>query len=429
MQEKKRIALVCANKLRSLDGLVYLKIELEKKDHTIKIFNFGGHTNFIKMEKFLPHVLVIPTILEKTMREFSKSLKKCGSKIIELKGEGIFNELNEKHNANAYEDCSFLDAEIVWGETLKKLLLEYSNIPKEKVFVCGCPRFDIYSNKNLSLSKADFCQKYNLNKKNKIISYATGFCGADSTQKEIKNSYNKANLDLHKISKMRQNLRANGFSSIIKLAKEFSNINFIIKVHPFELIDFYIKNKPKNLSNLVILKNEKINNIINVTDIFIHSNSITSVESWFKNLPTICLYLGGDKKTLSRFVKGGDFVENYEDLREKITYYLDGNSITKEKLSFRKKFIKEDLYKIDGKAAERIAVVMDNIAKTAPLKLKKLNMPFFLNFSKFKYLLRKIFRIPDDRSLLFLKKHKGYYSMAVRNRDILEREKYFRERV
>jgi len=421
---KKKIALICANKLRDLDGLIYLKFKLEKKGYIVQIFNFASHSNFVDIFYFAPHILVIPTILEKSMREFSKFLKNYGTKIIELKSEGLFSERDEEEGYNKFEDSSFLDGEIAWGTRMKSGLLKNSNLQEKKIFICGHPRFDIYTKKRFHLSKENFCKKYDLNKKNKIISCATGFAPADFTKKQIKKAYNKSNSNLYLITKKYKILRAKFFYSITKLAKEFPKIIFIIKIHPYESSKFYIQNKPKDTKNLIILKKEKIGNIISFTDIFIHTNSTSSVEAWLHNLymPTISFYPDVSKKMLIESIGGGDFIENYECLKERVMHYLTGNLISEVKLNFRKNFIKKNFYKIDGKSSERAANVIDKIAITARLNSKKLKIPFFIHFLKFKLLIRKVLKIPEDRSLLFLKKHKDYWDRIATNKEILDRE-------
>jgi len=417
----KRIAIVCANKLRDLDGLVYLKILLENKGHTVKIFNFGGHTNFNDMANFKPHVFIFSTVLEKNMTKFSRALKKAGTKIIELRTEGITSKFLEDLGTSKYIDISYLDAQIVWGEKLKRLLLKNSNVPKEKVFVCGCIRMDFYKFNGRFLKKKEFQEKHHLNS-NKIISYATGFSLADCSNEEINKISNKRDVDFFRYANLMKTFRKKAYKFIIQLSKDFPEVNFIIKVHPYEKKEYYIQNKPENLSNLLILQEEKINNVINVSEVYIHSNSVSSLEAWFKKIPTICLYPKKDFGTLIDAIAGGDHIEDYGKLKQKISKYLSGEPISKKILNLRNKFIQDHLYKIDGKSTERTVEVVDRIAKKAG-KVKKPNMPIFLNLQKIKLLIRKILDVPDNRSLFFFKKHNKYYNLIANSKEIQDTEK------
>lgn len=429
-ESKKRIALFCINKQRDLDGLIFLKIELEKKGHEVKIFNHEDRSVFLKLMRYLPHTIVIGTILDPKIRKYSRIFKEMGSKIIESRAEGIFIKTHEKIQSNKYEDTTFLDAEIVWGENLKKLLLKYSNIPENKIYICGCPRFDIHNKKEFLVSKEEFYKEHNLNKDNKIITFATNFPFADRKGKVLRGTYHKdRDYDLFGFADLQDKERKTIFSTTIKLAKEFKNINFIVKVHPSEVLDFYVENKPKEISNLAIIQNEKIYNIFNITDILIHSNTTTSIEAWFNNLPVICLYYfkneNKDDVYFNPGNKGGDIVKTYQELKEKINYYLDNNPINEEILNFRRNFIDEYLYKVDGNSTKRVTEIINKTTEGTG----EITEEFYFTIEiplRFRLFIRKILKIPNNKSL-FGREHKGYFSRVATEEEILEKENYWRK--
>lgn len=429
----KRIALLNVDKSRDLWGTINLKFELEKKGNIVKIFPYEGADIFSRIEEFFPHVLVVTTVIGTRWDDFSKYLKKYGTKIVELKAEGITVSYNEKFRTNAFVDSSFLDAELCWGEKLKKAIIKNSNISKEKVLISGHPRFDIYKKRPFNLSKKEFCKKYNLNEKKKIITFATSFPHADLTEKEKKeiDKLHKGK-DIFNISKNFAITRKKFFKSVLKLAKNFPEINILVKIHPAENKEFYTKRIEKETKNVLALREEKINNVLNVTEIYIHSNSTSSIESWFIdiNLPVINFYLNEYKSDalLIDAVEGQDFIKDYNQLEKKIRKYLDGEKIDKKKLEFRKQFIKDNFFKADGNSGKRAAKIINKLASESKLK-NKTKKGFLNNYDKIKLIIRKLLKIPDHRSLILLREHQGYIKRVATEDDIKKAEEDFKIKI
>ena len=184
--KKRRILLFVDHKLRDLFGLVYLKILLEKHGHEAILTNLSSGNKNLEILKYRPDAIVIPQMLsefmEKFMENIAKTSKNINSLIVEIPSEGVFlsEEVMEVCSGKD-RDNSLIDLALPWGEVTKELYSDYKKILKEKIIICGNPRFDIYSKplNSLLMSKKDFCDNYNISSKKPLILWATGYPYAD----------------------------------------------------------------------------------------------------------------------------------------------------------------------------------------------------------------------------------------------------------
>lgn len=72
-----------------------------------------------------------------------------------------------------------LDKIFVWSDYMKDEALRFQGYTEDEVSVVGIPQFDFYANKNLLLTREDFCQSVHLDPKKKIILYGSTGCGFD----------------------------------------------------------------------------------------------------------------------------------------------------------------------------------------------------------------------------------------------------------
>ena len=231
------------------------------------------------------------------------------------------------------------DYTFVYSEQVKKLLTKESIYNDEGVLVVGNPRYDLFAHADEIYSKDDILHDYEL-PENKHYILWTAFC---------------------RYLPDGENIRA--LEAIKKSISNLDDIVFLIKPHPNDG-NKYTRMMEKYLD----LPNDRIvllpqmadtNALIYCSDIVITKTSSTANEAVALNKPVIVLDLSGryDKNI---YVETGIALGVYkqEDLTKGIICLLEDDSELKKN---RKGYIKRHLYKIDGKAADRVVNNVANI--------------------------------------------------------------------
>ncbi len=196
---------------------------------------------------------------------------------------------------NGFRNMSFSEY-FVWGKEFKNLLKEFN--PKQKFLVTGSP---FLSSKN----------SYIYSQELKTISFFL----QDTSPLISKKAFLKF------------------FDLIIQTSECFPEKSIIVKEHPSSKLDFYLKEKLLNLSNITFYQSnsQKLNEILESSDITLSIFSSVILESLAKNkVPIICSfsclpkyfpYLVEKKCALEVFTKKealrtiNNFVENPEELK------------------------------------------------------------------------------------------------------------------
>lgn len=220
----------------------------------------------------------------------------------------------------------------VYGQHDYETLINKSIYKPEQIIVSGQPRNDVlfYANKNYS--KEDFLKRYNIPLENKIVLWTTQFdvFSEEETEKSLK--------------------------TVINSIKKIKKVALIIKQHPTEdekitnLIKSYIKDD--EISALLVPKKSDIYEQLFICDLMITKFSTTAMEAVTLNKPVIVLNLSG-KPDLANFVEEGIAlgVYNEKEFIPTVEKLLKNNKLLEEN---RNKYIKKYLYKMDGKATERV---------------------------------------------------------------------------
>jgi len=153
------------------------------------------------------------------------------------------------------------------------------------------------------------------------------------------------------------------FNAVFATIKEFPEALLIIKQHPAEpkrytqMIAHYLKKY--NVSAIIVPKDCDIYELLYICDLMITRHSTTAMEAVALNKPVIILNLSGEPYPVE-YVKEGIALGVYkaEDLKPVIKKLIENNSILAKN---RGKYIKKYLYKIDGKATERIVNLIEDM--------------------------------------------------------------------
>lgn len=238
------------------------------------------------------------------------------------------------------------DITCVWGETEAKQLRQIAGYPENQVIVTGNTRYDVLSNAHNIYSKVEFMKKYNINPESKIILWATQCHGMPMSEN-------------HQY-----------FKEVFEACRNISGVTLIIKQHPGEgaiytqLINKYISQY--NLSIPVIVPDKMVDTteLVYFSDVIINKYSTTGHEAVAFHKPMIIMDFT-ESPDLANYVKEGVGIPVYnpESLLQQIKDVLDGKSDLIEKQDI---YIKNHMYKLDGKSADRIANIISNMILDSP---------------------------------------------------------------
>ena len=224
------------------------------------------------------------------------------------------------------------------GEYFKELK-EYSNVAK-KVVVMGQPRYDILARADKIYDKNKIVSDLGLDPNKKIILWCTQTHGQS--------------LD-ENISSI------NAVYSTMASIKDDAQL--LIKLHPEEDQNAPLYRENTQYQPMILKRDVDTYALLSICDLMITKNSTTAMEAVILNKPVIILNLSGEPDRMN-YVHENVALGVYDpaNLSSAIEKLLDDSSILHEK---REEFIKKYLYKVDGKATERVVTLMKSLLDEA----------------------------------------------------------------
>lgn len=237
--------------------------------------------------------------------------------------------------------CPIPDITAVYGAYHKDLLTKVSAYPEDSVVVTGQPRYDILCHVDKIYSKDKICKKYGIDPNHNIILWATAFHGQDD-EGNIKD-----------------------FKALFETIQNIKDMTLIIKPHPIDrqrhvkMIKDYLNNY--QISVVVSPSSSDTYEQLFICDLMITKDSTTAMEAVALNKPVIVLDLNYKSDAIG-YVKEGVALGVYktEDLKPTIEKLLKNDS---ELAKNRKKYIEKYLYKIDGRATDRVVKLIEEMIK------------------------------------------------------------------
>jgi len=223
------------------------------------------------------------------------------------------------------------DYTLVFGEEDKKWFVK-QGVDKNKLKIIGCPRYD------------SFIDKKQKNKDKKIL--------------YITDSAKSNELPDHHLTKRRQKII---LKVLFKILKKFPEYKLVIKLKPgWEMAELpaIIANQEK-FRNLELIERTDNIKLVNDAEIVVIHQSSMGIEALLLDKPVISFSF----KNLDRFNiyknKGVvDVVYTEKQFERAIRKKIKQN---KEQIFEREKFLKKQLYKLDGKSSERAVNFINKI--------------------------------------------------------------------
>jgi len=329
--------------------------------------------------------------------ELLKSLNKQKGKMYYLHDEGAFYADDNYHEALEMLHNPILMADhvikkvCVWGDYQKNYLDKKIN---EKVTVTGMYRFDLLKDSKFKFKnlKKKYGKSYTLiNTRFPEANLLDGEVGI--FDKRTMSHYINSGLseehaiyDMFKVWKSINESFTHFVYSIYKLVSENKEILFIIRPHPVESPDFY-QTAFGYFSNVIIDNEENICDHILSSDLVIHNECTTGVESVIANKSTIN-FVATKQKHIVGTSDSGILVKNYKELLKAFeglkNKKLNNPVIQNQKYlaNLEKNFLSNH---------KLVEIISNEISYS---KISKLNLYLFWNYAKLKTVIKFLLIMP-----------------------------------
>lgn len=231
----------------------------------------------------------------------------------------------------------FADRMAVEGPEIKRFFAE-KGLKPEKFVVTGQPRYDVLARRENIPSRKEFCNALKISPEKKIIVLATQVPECD--EKVVRAVYNAV--------------------------KGMDDAVLVVKLHPAERTDAMYQNlrKETGIKNIVIGKDIDLYGLLNSCELMMTVFSTTALEAMMLDKPVITINLTGEPDMMPYASSGAAIgVYKAEELKKAIDSVLYDKK-TKESLKKRReKFVYGLVYKMDGKASERVLDLIKSIKR------------------------------------------------------------------
>jgi glycosyltransferase involved in cell wall biosynthesis len=256
--------------------------------------------------------------------------------VIHLKHRGYMHGRDEISPDGGPESpyCPIPDQTAVYGPFYKHLLTRLSAYPEDRVVVTGQPRYDRIAHMERLYSRERFLQEHGIDPEHKVILWTTQCHGLT----------------------MEENHR--NFTTVLETMSRLEKVTLVIKQHPGEgptytrMIRNYLSKR--TVDAVITPGNSDVYEQLFACDLLIAQSSTTIMEAAALGKPVIVLNLTGEPPPIGLdYVKEGVAVEvsGEKELASAIEELLtDDRKLARN----RKRFIEKYLYKLDGRATDRV---------------------------------------------------------------------------
>lgn len=414
------IALPIETIVRELDAKILLSAFLLNEGFDVLIGSRGGIFTELK---YLKNVDIIYKSISKDIKDQLLSVKANGGNVYILDEEAnVFSKNEDNIIKSIFPEnmIRYIDDYFICGEKIKKLILKnITGIKEEQLHVVGHPRFDFFKTpyKNyFRIQTHKIKEKYkefvlfNLN-----FSMGNPYRGWDAQVNYLTNhpDFNESIINDAKRKMEWQKGHVIDFIKIIKgVAEKYPDNNIIVRPHPSEDEKLY-EIKFKQFPNIFVRKEGNVLNWIHASEISVHYDCTTAIETILSSKPTISYTPNRDETLvnwLAPFVS--DEVHTEEDFYKILDVYLN-----KEKewvLSEEKsKTLNEYIANLTLDSAKGIARIMKNINPTVPSFTKNVWKRFFSRKRKYFGKIKRSFWKEDEYTHHFKDLRKNDLEMGI----------------
>lgn len=343
--------------MRDLDGMVLLGGLLARKG--TEVFLVPMYQQAFEVAALLPD-LVLVNYLRPNNHKLVKAYSECGILIGVLDTEGgMFNDVEEElTNLVARSEPSNVDLYCLWGRCQYDSFIRGGILPKEKLYLTGCPRYDFCADPWKS-ALADVGLE-----NNPLILVNTRFSLIfPRFQRGLKDEINimlKLGFTNSYISEYARQcflVWAEMINVVADLAKAFFKAVFVVRPHPFEDRKIY-EQIFKDIPNIRVIQEGTVLPWINSSLLLIQRDCSTAIEASFLDVPLVSLEWIDAPMLNNKAIFGvSHHAKSKKELSDIVGRTLQGNPVgpTSEMKRQREQIVKDWFYAIDGKSSERVA--------------------------------------------------------------------------
>jgi surface carbohydrate biosynthesis protein len=383
---KPRIMLGVDHKWRDLQAYSYLKLLLERRyGFEVALIRRTWEPFYLSIVR--PDIIVFEGLFYDQWTNLARDLHSMGVKVVILPTEGAPASLPGKIRiAGKQYDHSMVDLFCSWNQQIKDLILQLGKMPEERVKVTGAPRFDIYRPplRGILPDRAATIRSYGLQPDRPTITFATNYVWAGLSPEILAREWEAIKAaqtgvdyfnDPTALAEGERKTRDAMMDSMVRLRKDLGNVNIILRPHPSEDQAYYRRFLSRaGVSDVPLVYGDYIWNVLNATDVLVARTSTVSFDAWFSGKPTIEFQIDSNpfsKNFWKEFQPGSDAVETYDQLRDRVTGYLEGARIAPAMEKARADVLGEYFYKTDGHSSERVGEALRQLAETIPYSPQK----------------------------------------------------------
>lgn len=223
--------------------------------------------------------------------------------------------------------CPIPDITATYGKETADYLVKHGHYPKDTVAITGQPRYDILAKTEKIFNKENLCRGFGLDPRKKIVMLATQpIPGNEELTKEV-----------------------------MAAVKSVTGTQLIIKIHPREYDTKNYDYLARKIGITYTLLKEKLYEALWVCDLLVNKNSTVALEAMMLNKPVLCINLTGLPDILPLQKKGALYTSKADEIAPIIKKVLYSHQFKEKVLQDQKSIVYDYSYRIDGKAAQRVA--------------------------------------------------------------------------
>jgi len=238
-----------------------------------------------------------------------------------------------------YECPSFLvDKIVVTGDFARDVLIR-CGVDKNRLVVTGRPSYDALLRAEEHFKKDEICRKLGLDSTKRILVYTTENLPPRESEAVV--------------------------YAICKAVKEFSGLQFVIKVQLSELsLSMYERIIRDVGVDALINRDANIYEVLYVGDIVLTGFSATALDAMILDKPVVTVNFTGLEDPVP-YAESGAAIGVYEerDLVEALKRGLCDEEARERLREARRRFVYEHSYKRDGKATERVVELIEEMVE------------------------------------------------------------------
>ncbi|MCR4378564.1 MAG: hypothetical protein NUV50_10800 [Rhodospirillales bacterium] len=380
------VQIVCDQKWRDLPTICALKLSLET--HGVRVTVASSKETYPLLPLLQPDAVVFNHMYSRKHQEIAAKLRLRGVANIVMPTEGKGEPAVDRMTWGDFNDFSSIDLYLSWNERTAKNLVKSKHLPADRVKVVGCTRYDFYQKpwNKIVESRESFCQRYGLDAQKSIVTWTTKFgyaqiYGDAEAQQSFEKStlfhnvhkcYEAVGLDWHNLPKIHHDNRIEQAERFFRVAVARPDIQFLIKPHPTETWAFYEQLIDSNgLSNVTLVSNEYIWDVLNATDVLFQQRCLTALEAWLMGKPSIEMKMN-DREQLAwpEYEVGSHQADGPKQMLSLMdTFLVNGERPSLEMLEKRKLIAQDFAWKVDGKRSAAAAkAILEFLKLRAPHK-------------------------------------------------------------